>query len=364
MGTVEGFPVLKNDLILRAAKGEKVERPPMWIMRQAGRYLPEYHEAKAGRDFFETCRDPEIASEITIQPIIHFNDLIDCAIIFSDILVIPQAMGMDVQMVEGKGPVFTKPLREVEHIKALNVKPDLTKELDWAFKAITLTRHKLNGRCPLFGFAGGPFTLLAYMIEGGGSKIYRFLKQWLFSYEEQCLNLLDHLSEIIAEFLAQQVVAGAQILQVFESSAGELGPTEFKKFLLPFVLKVEKITRKRLVELGVKEYIPMIIFARNAWYSLDWLCDSNYDVVSLDWLHDPKEAVKINNNRKVLQGNLDPGVMYGTKEKITEKVEEMIAGFGGGKQNYIINFGHGTHPFMDPENVDWFLKECHRVGAK
>ncbi|GMM36481.1 uroporphyrinogen decarboxylase [Saccharomycopsis crataegensis] len=358
------FPKLTNDLILRAAKGEKVERPPMWIMRQAGRYLPEYHEAKAGRDFFETCHDAEVASEITIQPINHFNGLIDAAIIFSDILVVPQAMGMEVKMVEGKGPTFTDPLRKPEDLHKLNMTPDVTKELAWAFKSINLTRHKLNGRVPLFGFAGGPFTLLCYMVEGGGSKIFRFVKEWLFKYESSSLELLEALTKVIAEFLAQQVVAGAQILQVFESWAGELSPTEFKKFLLPFVIKVRELTQARLLELGITEKIPMVIFAKGAWYALDWLCDSGYDVVSLDWLYDPKEAVKVNRGRVTLQGNFDPGVIYGTREKITEKVEEMIDGFGGGKQNYIINFGHGTHPFMDPKNIDWFLKEAHRVGSK
>lgn len=326
--------------------------------------MPEYHEAKGGRDFFETCRDPEIASEITIQPIEHFNGLIDAAIIFSDILVVPQAMGMEVKMVEGKGPTFPDPLRSPADISKLNLKPDLQKELAWAFKSITLTRKKLNGRVPLFGFAGGPFTLLCYMVEGGGSKMFRFIKEWIYKYEAESLQLLEVLSEVIAEFLAQQVVAGAQILQVFESWAGELAPTEFNKFLFPFVKKLRVVLAQRLQELGITEKIPVVIFAKGAWYALDQLCDAGYDVVSLDWLYDPKEAVKVNNGRVVLQGNLDPGVIYGTKETISKKVDEMISGFGGGKQNYIINFGHGTHPFMDPENIDWFLKEAHRIGSQ
>lgn len=356
------FAPLKNDLILRAARGERVERPPVWIMRQAGRYLPEYHEAKAGRDFFETCHDPETASEITIQPIKHFDGLIDAAIIFSDILVVPQAMGMEVIMVEGKGPTFTEPLRCPEDLKKLVMKPDVSKELAWAFKAITLTRTRLAGCVPLFGFAGGPFTLLCYMVEGGGSKIFRFVKEWLFKYEEAAIELLEALTDVIAEFLALQVQAGAQILQVFESWAGELTPADFKKFLLPYAIQVREKTQHKLLQLGL-ESVPMVIFAKGAWYALDSLCDSGYDVVSLDWLHDPEEAVKINNGRVTLQGNLDPGVMYGTKETISRKVEEMIHGFGGGKKGYIVNFGHGTHPFMKPEQIDWFLKEVHRVGS-
>lgn len=199
------FPVLQNDLILRAARGETVERPPCWIMRQAGRYLPEYHEVKAGRDFFETCRDPEIASAITIQPVDHFDGLIDAAIIFSDILVIPQAMGMDVQMIDKVGPRFTDPLRTPADLERVDFNCDVSKELDWAFKAITMTRHNLKGRVPLLGFCGAPWTLMCYMIEGGGTKIFRFVKEWIFKYPEESLKLLQGITDVAIEFLALQV---------------------------------------------------------------------------------------------------------------------------------------------------------------
>ncbi|ODV82600.1 hypothetical protein CANARDRAFT_178364 [[Candida] arabinofermentans NRRL YB-2248] len=358
------FPPLKNDLILRAAKGEVVERPPIWIMRQAGRYLPEYHKVKNGLDFFETCRDPEIASEITIQPIDHFNGLIDAAIIFSDILVIPQAMGMDVQMIDKVGPRFTDPLRHPNDLSKLNENTDVSKELSWAFKAITTTRHKLNGRVPLFGFCGAPWTLMCYMIEGGGSKIYRFVKEWLFKYPNESHKLLSMITKVAIEFLALQVKAGAQILQVFESWGGELGPNEFNEFSLPYLREISEKLPLRLKELGITEKIPLTIFAKGSWYALDDLCNSGYDVVSLDWLWKPEDAVELNKGRVTLQGNLDPCIMYGSKETITKKVEEMIKGFGGGKQNYIINFGHGTHPFMDPEQIRFFLEECHRIGSE
>lgn len=360
----EEFAPMKNDLILRAARGEKVERPPMWIMRQAGRYLPEYHEVKGGRDFFETCRDAEIASAITIQPIDHFDGLIDAAIIFSDILVIPQAMGMDVQMVDKVGPRFTDPLRSPEDLKKLSSVVDVSKELDWAFKAITLTRKKLEGRVPLLGFCGAPWTLMCYMIEGGGTKMFRFVKEWVFKYQDASHELLQRITDVAVEFLALQVQAGAQMLQVFESWGGELGPHEFDEFSLPYLRQISEKLPKRLQELGITEKIPITVFAKGSWYALDKLCNSNYDVVSLDWLHDPEEAVKVANGRVTLQGNIDPGVMYGSKETITKKVEEMIKGFGGGKQQYIINFGHGTHPFMDPEQIRWFLQECHRIGSQ
>ncbi|OWB54775.1 hypothetical protein B5S28_g629 [[Candida] boidinii] len=360
----EEFAPMKNDLILRAARGEKVERPPMWIMRQAGRYLPEYHEVKGGRDFFETCRDAEIASAITIQPIDHFDGLIDAAIIFSDILVIPQAMGMDVQMVDKVGPRFTDPLRSPEDLKKLSPVVDVSKELDWAFKAITLTRKKLEGRVPLLGFCGAPWTLMCYMIEGGGTKMFRFVKEWVFRYQDASHELLQRITDVAVEFLALQVQAGAQMLQIFESWGGELGPHEFDEFSLPYLRQISEKLPKRLQELNITEKIPITVFAKGSWYALDKLCNSGYDVVSLDWLHDPEEAVKVANGRVTLQGNIDPGVMYGSKETITKKVEEMIKGFGGGKQQYIINFGHGTHPFMDPEQIRWFLQECHRIGSQ
>jgi uroporphyrinogen decarboxylase len=357
------FPELKNDLILRAARGETVERPPCWLMRQAGRYLPEYHEVKDGRDFFETCRDAEIASAITIQPIDHFDGLIDAAIIFSDILVIPQAMGMDVQMIDKVGPRFTAPLRVPEDLKRVNFDADVSKELDWAFKAITLTRTKLNGRVPLLGFCGAPWTLMCYMIEGGGTKIFRFVKEWIFKYPEESKRLLQGITDLVIEFLALQVQAGAQMLQVFESWGGELGPTDFEKYSLPYLKQIVEKVPLRLQELGL-EKVPMTVFAKGSWYALDALCSSGYDVVSLDWLYKPEDAVNINNGRVTLQGNLDPCVMYGSKEIITQEVERMINGFNKDKKNYIVNFGHGTHPFMDPEQIRFFLQECHRIGSQ
>lgn len=365
IATHKEFAPLKNDLILRAARGEKVERPPCWIMRQAGRYLPEYHVVKAGRDFFETCRDAETASEITIQPVARYKGLIDAAIIFSDILVIPQALGMEVQLVEGKGPVLPHPLRTLEDAQTVvNHVVNLERDLGWAFEAITLTRKKLNGDVPLFGFCGAPWTLLVYMAEGGSSRLFRFAKEWINKYPDEAHKILQKLTDTAIEFLALQVLAGAQILQVFESWGGELSLDDFDGFSLPYLKQIATKVPKRIRELGITEQIPMVVFAKNSWYALDKLCDSGFNVVSLDWSWDPAEAVKINRNRVVLQGNLDPGVIYGSDATITKKVNKMIAGFGGGKKNYIVNFGHGTHPFMDTERIRFFLEECHRIGSQ
>lgn len=326
--------------------------------------MPEYHEVKGDSDFFEVCRDAEKASEITIQPIKHFDGLLDAAIIFSDILVIPQAMGMEVKMEEKGGPYFPDPLREPEDLDTKLVKnPDVAGELGWMFKSLTLTRKKLNGQVPLLGFCGAPWTLMVYMIEGKGSRLYQFVKTWIYRYPEASKQLLQRITDVAVEFLALQVQAGAQMLQVFDSWAGELGPKEYQEFSLPYLRQISEKLPGRLAQKGL-ENVPITVFAKGAWHALDALCDSGYNTVSLDWLYDPVEARKVSNGRVTLQGNLDPGVIYGTKDTITKKVEEMIQAFNGGKQHYIINFGHGTHPGMDPENVRWFLQECHRVGKQ
>ncbi|BFZ65115.1 Uroporphyrinogen decarboxylase in heme biosynthesis [Saitoella coloradoensis] len=358
------FPPLKNDLILRAALGEKVERPPMWVMRQAGRYLPEYHKVRAGHDFFEMCRTPEIASTITLQPIERFEDL-DAAIIFSDILVIPQAMGMVVEMVEKKGPHFPEPLETPEDLaklKRLGEGCDVKKELGYVFEALTLTRQKLAGRVPLLGFIGAPWTLMAYMIEGGGSKTFTKAKSWLFKYPEDSQKLLQDITDVAVEFLAQQVVAGAQMVQVFDSWAGELSPVEFAEFSLPYLRQISKRVPERLAELG-QDRVPMTVFAKGAWYALDALCDSGYNVVGLDWTHDPAEARKIANGRVTLQGNMDPNVLYGGKEAIDKAVKRIVEGFGGGKQGYIVNLGHGVTPGVKPEDLGFFLRKNHEYGS-
>ena len=338
------FEPLKNDLLLRAARGESIERPPCWVMRQAGRYLPEYHKAKGKSDFFECCRSPEIASTLTLQPIERYEGLIDAAIIFSDILVIPQAMGMEVIMVDGKGPHFPNPLdtpEDPQYREVLEREVNVEESLDYVYKAITLTRQKLQGRVPLYGFCGAPFTLLCYMVEGGGSKIFKQAKSWIYKYGAESKKLLQKIAELCTEYLALQVVAGAQIVQVFDSWAGELSPATFKEFALPYLEYICDNLPKRLHELK-QEAVPMVVFAKGAWYALEDLCQTKYDVIGLDWLHSPADAYSVARKyRKVLQGNADPSVLYGGHEAITSVVETMVKGFGGGKQGWIANLGHG-----------------------
>ena len=275
----------------------------------------------------------------------RYDGLIDAAIIFSDILVIPQAMGMTVEMLDGKGPHFPNPLKsptdgQYEELVMRDV--DVEKELDYVYKAITMTRQKLKGRVPLFGFCGAPWTLLCYMVEGGGSKMFVQSKTWVYKYPEASKKLLEKIAKLCVQYLALQVRAGAQIIQVFDSWAAELSPSAFKKFSLPYLRYIAKHLPGEIRGLGL-EPVPMVVFAKGAWYALDELCDSGYQVVGLDWLQDPAQAVEIAKGRVVLQGNMDPGVLYGGKDAITADVEDMVRGFGGGKQGWVANLGHGEH---------------------
>ena len=309
----------------------------------AGRYLPEYHEVKGDRDFFDCCRSPEIASTLTLQPVERYEGLIDAAIIFSDILVIPQALGMEVEMLEGKGPHFPNPLKDPydgQYTELITRNVDVENELDYVYKAITLTRHKLKGRVPLYGFCGAPWTLFCYMTEGGGSKLFSRVKRWIYMYPDKSKTLLQKLAEICVEYLALQVKAGAQIVQVFDSWAGELSPTCFREFSLVYLRYISLHLPKRLEE-SKQPKVPMVVFAKGAWYALDDLCNSGYQVVSIDWLHDPADAVRTAKGRVVLQGNADPGILYGGAAAISQAVDDMVVGFGGGKQGWIANLGHG-----------------------
>ena len=347
----------------------------------AGRYLPEYHKAKGDRDFFECCRSPEIASTLTLQPIERYGGLIDAAIIFSDILVIPQAMGMKVEMLDGKGPHFPAPLKDPtdhQYKELLDRSVKVEEELDYVYKAITLTRQKLQGRVPLFGFCGAPWTLFCYMVEGGGSKLFVQVKTWIYKYPNESKKMLQKLADLCVEYLALQVKAGAQIVQVFDSWAAELSPASFKEFSLPYLRFIGQNLPKRLENLTLPQ-VPMVVFAKGAWYALDDLCDSGYQVVGLDWLQDPADAVRIANGRVVLQGNADPGVLYGDKPAITGVVQNMVKGFGGGKQGWIANLGHGQYlygsihfhlliipgitPGVNPESLKFYFEEIHRLSS-
>ncbi|KAG0252345.1 Uroporphyrinogen decarboxylase in heme biosynthesis [Mortierella polycephala] len=354
------FPPLKNDLLLRAARGEKTERAPVWVMRQAGRYLPEFRAERVEHDFFKICRTPELATKVTLQPIDRYDGLLDASIIFSDILVIPQAMGMTVEMVPGKGPHFPEPLVLPADMAKLTKSVDVHKELQYVFDAITMTRHALNGRVPLIGFVGAPWTLMAYMIEGGGSKTLSKAKEWVFKYPKESHELLGRITDVCVDFLVGQVQAGAQMLQVFESWGGELSPHDFELFSLPYLAQI--VTRVK-AKLGKDKAVPMTVFAKGSWYALDKLSVIGYEVVSLDWTHTPESAKAITKGHVTLQGNMDPNVLLGGDEAIVATVERMIRGFGS-TERYIANLGHGILPSVPVDAMGLFLKTVHRVGLE
>lgn len=347
------FPPLQNDLFLRAARGEATERTPVWMMRQAGRYLPEYRALRAEEEFFEVCRTPELAAEVTLQPLGRFA--VDAAIIFSDILVIPQALGMEVRMVKGQGPTFPVPLDTPADLERLS-EPDVETDLRYVFDALTLTRKRLDGRVPLIGFCGAPWTLMAYMIEGGGSKQFVRARSWLYRHPDAARNLLEKLTDVLIEYLLRQIDAGAQALQVFDSWAGLLGPVEFDTYALPMLRRIARSIAKERPD------VPTVVFARGAHYALGKLADSGFDVISLDWTMDPSEARRVVGTRAALQGNLDPAVLFAEPDTIRREVRRMLVGFGNDR--HIANLGHGMHPDHEPERARAFVDAVHEVSEE
>lgn len=347
------FPPLQNDTLLRAARGESTPYVPVWIMRQAGRYLPEYRAFRAVEEFFTVVRTPELAAEVTLQPIERFP--LDAAIIFSDILVVPQAMGLEVQMIKGRGPVFPEPLVRPDDLKRL-VEPDVKNELRYVYDALTLTRKRLNGRVPLIGFCGAPWTLMAYMIEGGGSKNFSKSKTWLFKYPEASHSLLQAITDVLIEYVIAQVDSGAQLIQVFDSWAGLLSPQAFHEFALPYLIQIaEALERER-------PDVPKTVFAKGAHYALEVLSESGYNVIGLDWTMNPREARDRVKSKVALQGNMDPSLLYASPDTIRNEVKKMLKEFGDG--GYIANLGHGMHPDHDPEHARAFIEAVHAFSKK
>ncbi|RZF46735.1 hypothetical protein LSTR_LSTR002598 [Laodelphax striatellus] len=349
------FPPLKNDNFLRAVRGEKVDHIPVWIMRQAGRYLPEFREFREKHNFFEICQTPAYATEVTLQPIRRYP--LDASIIFSDILVIPQALGMTVEMRPGVGPVLPEPLVTVEDIGRLEkyVPVNVQEKLGYVGEAITMTRKQLEGKVPLIGFTGAPWTLMCYMIEGGGSKTMSKAKKWIYKSPQETKKLLSLLTDVIVDYLVMQANAGAQLLQVFESNAEYLGPDQFDEFSLPYLKQIAYRVKEKIgCELGT---VPMTVFAKGAHYALEKLGQSGYEVVGIDWTVDPVEARKRVGPNVTLQGNLDPCALYAPKETLEKMAKTMAEKFG--KHRYIANLGHGIYPDVPPENVEIFINAIH-----
>lgn len=330
---------LKNDLLLRAARGEKIERIPVWLMRQAGRILPEYREIrKKSGGFKNLVQTPELAAEVTIQPVDILG--VDAAIIFSDILVIPEAMGLPYQIIESKGPWFDSPVQSSADIKKLKIaKAD---DLSYVMDAISLTKKRLNSRVPLIGFAGAPWTIFSYMIEGKGSKTFSEAKKFLYTEPKLAHELLNKITGSTINYLLGQIKAGADIVQVFDSWAGVLSPSQYSEFSLRYIKEIcNAITE-----------VPVIIFAKGAYFARKDFAETSCSIIGLDWNMNIKESRELCGN-KTLQGNMDPCLLYADYEIIKTETIKMLKVFG--PEKYIANLGHGLYPDTEKEKVKFFI---------
>jgi len=332
---------MKNDLFLRALKGEIVERPPVWMMRQAGRYLPEFIAIREKYDFFTRCRTPELASEITVQPIRRFG--MDAAILFSDILVIPQAMNIEVQMKPDFGPYLPNPIRNQKDVDAVIV-PDIDETLGYVMEAIKITKEMLNDEIPLIGFAGSPWTILCYCVQGQGSKTFDKAKEFCFTQPIAAHILLQKITDTTIAYLKEKVKAGVDVVQIFDSWGGMLSPTDYQEFSWKYI--------NQIIE-ALKDDAPVIAFGKGCWFALEEMSNSNASALGVDWTISPQIARKLTANKITLQGNLDPTRLLSPPKEIKKLVTKMIDDFG--KDKYIVNLGHGILPHVPLDNAKAFI---------
>lgn len=333
--------MIKNDLFLRALKGETVDRPPVWMMRQAGRYLPEFMEIRKKYDFFTRCRTPELASEITVQPIRRYG--MDAAILFSDILVIPQAMNIEVEMKEGIGPWLPNPIRSQKDVDNVVI-PDVTVALKYVMDAIKVTKQMLNDDIPLIGFAGSPWTILCYCVQGQGSKNFDKAKEFCFTQPIAAHTLLQKITDTTIAYLKEKVKSGVNAVQVFDSWGGMLSPTDYQEFSWKYI--------NQIIE-ALKDDAPVIAFGKGCWFALEEMANSNASALGVDWTVAPQVARKLTANKVTLQGNFDPVRLLSQPKVIKSMVKEMIDDFG--KDKYIVNLGHGILPHIPLENAKAFI---------
>lgn len=341
-----------NDLFLRAARGEVTERPPVWLMRQAGRILPEYRAVRARLSGFkELVETPELATEVTLQPVELLG--VDAAIIFSDILVVPEAMGLPYEMIEAKGPRFPSPIRSAQDVARLRG-PAADEHLGYVLEALRLTKRALAGRVPLIGFAGAPWTILAYMVEGGGSKTFSLARRLLVENPALAHDLLERITAVTIDYLQAQVRAGADLVQLFDSWAGILGPDTYREFSLPYLARIAA-TLGAGDEASGTPAVPVTLFALGAWFATAELAAlPGTRVVGLDWHHDPAAVRQRVGPSVTLQGNLDPAALYGSFDAVRTATRRMLETFRGGP--HIANLGHGVYPDTDPDKVRCFIE--------
>ena len=347
---------LQNDRLLKALLREPVDVTPVWLMRQAGRYLPEYRKVrKQAGSFMDLCSNPELACEVTLQPIERYP--LDAAILFSDILTVPDAMGLGLYFEEGEGPRFEKPVRNAADVRALGV-PDPESELRYVMDAVRLIRRTLDNTIPLIGFAGSPWTLATYMVEGGTTKTYSQVKGMLYSEPALLHQLLETTAEAVTAYLNAQVAAGVQALMIFDTWGGVLTPRDYRDFSLQYMQRiVDGLTRE-----AEDRKVPVILFTKGGGQWLEAMADTGVDALGIDWSTDIGEARRRVGNRVALQGNLDPATLYGTPAVIRERVAGVLEAFGAGS-GHVFNLGHGITPDVDPEHAGALVNAVHELSA-
>lgn len=347
---------LQNDLYLRALMREPVDRTPVWVMRQAGRYLPEYLAVrKQAGDFMTLCSTPELACEVTLQPIDRFN--LDAAILFSDILTIPDAMGLGLHFETGEGPKFSNPVRSKADIDKLP-QIDAGTELRYVMDAVSLIRKELNGRIPLIGFSGSPWTLATYMVEGGGTKDFSKVKGLMFSDPAAMHTLLNKNAIAVTEYLNAQVAAGAQALMVFDTWGGVLSPECYRQFSLAYMQQiVDGLTRE-----ADGRRVPVVLFTKNGGQWLSDMAQTGCDGLGVDWTMDLSDAKARVAGRAALQGNLDPSALYGSPESIRLEVKKVLDSFGEGP-GHVFNLGHGIHQFVNPDHLGVMVEAVREFSS-
>lgn len=331
----------KNDLLLRALKGEKLERPPVWMMRQAGRYLPDFMKLKKQYDFFTRCRTPELATEITLMPIHQLGT--DAAILFSDILVVPQAMNIHIEMKPNIGPWVPYPIRSQKAIDQVIV-PNIKETLGYVLEAIRMTKKALNNEVPLIGFAGAPWTVFCYAVEGKGSKSFDIAKTFCFQQREAAHQLLQKFTDTTIQYLLEKVAAGCDVIQIFDSWGGLLSPQDYQEFSWKYI--------RQIVE-KVSERAPVIVFAKGCWFALKEMAQSKVSALGVDWTISPKSARQMTGRNITLQGNFDPAALLAPIPEIKTRVKNMIDAFG--VQRYIANLGHGILPNVPVDHAKAFI---------
>lgn len=346
---------LENDRLLRALLREPVDMTPVWMMRQAGRYLPEYRatRSKAG-DFLTLCQTPELACEVTLQPLERYP--LDAAILFSDILTVPDAMGLGLYFEEGEGPRFKRPVRDRSAIEALVV-PDPEQELGYVMDAVRLIRRELKGRVPLIGFSGSPWTLATYMVEGGGTKNFALSKGMMFDRPDLMHALLGKLAESVTSYLNAQIAAGAQAVMIFDTWGGTLTPSDYREFSLNYMQQiVEQLTRE-----AEGRRVPVILFTKGGSAWLEEMAATGCDALGLDWTIDIGEARRRVGGQVALQGNMDPSTLYASPAIIRESVARILKDYGQGS-GHVFNLGHGIHPAIDPEHAGAMIEAVHELS--